>query len=410
MEVFGLLVLVLVCLGFRPASASEAIELAPGDTLDFSVIGAPQLARTVVVSEDGTIFIPIAGEVRAAGFSIRELRNELVQNLSDRTFRMVAGGGDEVWSRIRSEDIYLEVLAYQPVYVSGSVRSPGEIAYRPGMKVRHLLAAAGGVGIAVAEEGDRDIARWERDRIRLIRQIEQQRSNLAVLEMELQSIASEETATGDSGSGSAEASSDGRELDEFSERWLGARRELRAANFDANQLVLEQLKNRLQVLEEMQRASEETRIFDEELLQRAQDLVARGVRPASSVIEAQQGLLQSSTRSLETAGEVLRLRLEIARVTEQGRSRLLEERLTLLEQIADVSANLDDLKNELYVNDSYFSPGLQLSASGPAAPTIELRLYRRSSVGEVKTTATQDMLILPGDLLEVAVSSIVEDG
>jgi protein involved in polysaccharide export with SLBB domain len=58
----------------RSADALAAYEIGQSDVLEISVLEVPELARTVEVAENGTISVPLLGEVPVAGKTVRALR------------------------------------------------------------------------------------------------------------------------------------------------------------------------------------------------------------------------------------------------------------------------------------------------------------------------------------------------
>ncbi|HEV2489251.1 MAG TPA: polysaccharide biosynthesis/export family protein [Candidatus Acidoferrales bacterium] len=56
-------------------------RIGPADLLDVSVLEAPELNRTVRVSEEGELTLPLVGEVRAAGLTSHELETVLEELL-----------------------------------------------------------------------------------------------------------------------------------------------------------------------------------------------------------------------------------------------------------------------------------------------------------------------------------------
>lgn len=99
-----------------------------------------------IVSASGSLSLPLAGEVDAAGRTTAELAgiigDSLVRNM---------GLG-------RKPDTAVEVVQYRPFYILGQVTQSGEFAYRPGLTVMQALGIAG--GIKVREER---MDRYERE-------------------------------------------------------------------------------------------------------------------------------------------------------------------------------------------------------------------------------------------------------
>lgn len=85
--------------------------LAPGDTIEISVLYAPELSRTVVVAPDGRVRIPYSGPIAARGRTVDEVRLSFNKALS----RELKNPEVEV---IATE------FASQRVFVGGEVQAP----------------------------------------------------------------------------------------------------------------------------------------------------------------------------------------------------------------------------------------------------------------------------------------------
>lgn len=141
----GLLAIILSALAspLAVAAAAEAptraanaglSQLGPGDGLSFRVYGQPDMDSTVVVSEDGTIPVPLAGPVKVSGLSPSEAAKQVAKALR-------AGGF------LRNPIVTLTVTEArsQRVSVLGEVGTPGRYSIDPSTTIFDLLAEAGGV-------------------------------------------------------------------------------------------------------------------------------------------------------------------------------------------------------------------------------------------------------------------------
>lgn len=104
-----------------------------GDILDIVVVGDPDLSRLVTVSQDGSIFLPLIGNVHVVGLTIRQVEDRLTELLK----RYLKTPKVIVTFRQASLD-------RDYVYVLGQVSRPGQYELRRGWTVGELLAMAGG--------------------------------------------------------------------------------------------------------------------------------------------------------------------------------------------------------------------------------------------------------------------------
>ncbi len=110
--------------------------IGPEDILSITVQRHPEFSLpTVIVTDNGSITVPVAGTVRAAGKTTAQLDAELTKKFKVRLLRP-----DVIVSIVRS--------ATRPVYVVGEVKSPGVLAFRNGWRITQALAASGGLTVA----------------------------------------------------------------------------------------------------------------------------------------------------------------------------------------------------------------------------------------------------------------------
>ena len=114
-------------------ASSSGFTLGPGDVLRISVPMIAQLTdRTVRVSEDDTIALPLLGEIKVAGMTEQDLRQELASRLGRYMYNPQV-------------EVYLKTPENRVVSVLGSIKAPGRylVASRSDT-VMTLLSRAGG--------------------------------------------------------------------------------------------------------------------------------------------------------------------------------------------------------------------------------------------------------------------------
>ncbi|MFM9709597.1 polysaccharide biosynthesis/export family protein, partial [Streptomyces galilaeus] len=81
--------------------------------LEFSVFKAPELQRVVQVSEDGTINLPLIGEIPASGRTATELERDVAQRLGKKY--------------LQSPQVTIVVREYnsQRATLEGAIKKPG---------------------------------------------------------------------------------------------------------------------------------------------------------------------------------------------------------------------------------------------------------------------------------------------
>jgi len=113
-----------------PASSGD-YEVGPGDVIEVSVYGNEDLSRIPTVQTNGSISLPLLGEVQVAGLTVAEVQRK-VTNLLEKDYLV-------------RPQVEVKVREYQSQYVSvvGEVNSPGRKPIRGRMRLIDALIEAG---------------------------------------------------------------------------------------------------------------------------------------------------------------------------------------------------------------------------------------------------------------------------
>jgi polysaccharide biosynthesis/export protein len=113
------------------APARQEYRVNAGDTLEISVWKEEDLQREVLIRPDGGMSFPLAGEIRAEGRTVAQIREELSSRLS----RYIP-------------DLVLTVtvtdVSGNRIFVVGQVVNPGMFVMNPDLDVMQALSLAGG--------------------------------------------------------------------------------------------------------------------------------------------------------------------------------------------------------------------------------------------------------------------------
>ncbi|MDB5429089.1 MAG: periplasmic protein involved in polysaccharide export [Caulobacter sp.] len=104
--------------------------LGPGDKLRLIVFGEETLSGEFVIASNGTVALPLIGDVQAAGLTVRDFQGKVEDELRK--------------GYLRDPRVSAEVLNYRPFYILGEVNKPGEYPYTNGLTVLNAIATAGG--------------------------------------------------------------------------------------------------------------------------------------------------------------------------------------------------------------------------------------------------------------------------
>ena len=375
--------------------AKDELVLAPGDTISYSVLGSAELDRLSTIGVNGRIQVPLVGWIDAAGLTIDELRHKVGLEIGETPFRTTGPDGAEVWRRISADLIFIDVAEYRPIYLMGDVRENGEQSYRPGITLRQAIARAGGLGQPLsAATSDVDLLSLSTERDMLVGDIDFVKMTLSRLEADLAAIGNDSPTVDALDSAS----------DDGAKRWLSARNSERELSRRNSKLQTQQMENRLEVLQELSRSQQTNLEIEQAALERARDLAERGLTPATNVTEARRAFLQVSMQALETSGEVYGLQLDLARSTDEVERLQYAQRIDLLGQIVDQTQAYETLKKRLNALDQRISMlgGQRLFSQVEPAYRFEIQRLGEDSI---QTSQISDVVLLPGDVVEVTAVS-----
>jgi polysaccharide export outer membrane protein len=107
-----------------------ATHLLPGERIKLTVYGEPNLSGFYDISPSGSVSLPLAGTMRAAGRTRAELEREITRRYGD---------------KLQEPQVTVEVVEFRPFYIIGEVLNPGQYPYRSGLNVLTATSMAGGI-------------------------------------------------------------------------------------------------------------------------------------------------------------------------------------------------------------------------------------------------------------------------
>jgi polysaccharide biosynthesis/export protein len=117
--------------GPKTSPAPDNYVLAPGDQIEISVFGEPDLTRTISIKPDGVIALPLINQVKASGKTAAQLEAELTRLYSK-------------FLRTPTVSIIVRQFRMDRIYVMGEVSKPGRYDLTDDMTVLDALTLAGG--------------------------------------------------------------------------------------------------------------------------------------------------------------------------------------------------------------------------------------------------------------------------
>ena len=112
---------------------TQEYRIGPKDLLEISVFGADELSRTVRVSEDGKVTLPLLGEVLVDGLTKSEVEKKLGQLLGEKY--------------VQNPQVTVFIREYQSKRVSvlGAVEKPGPYQLLGRQTLMQIISEAGGL-------------------------------------------------------------------------------------------------------------------------------------------------------------------------------------------------------------------------------------------------------------------------
>ncbi len=114
-----------------PASASlDDYRLGAADHVRILVYNEPNLSGEFTVNANGSLSVPLIGDVTAVNRTTTEIRKEIEGRLAE--------------GYLRAPQVSIDVLTFRPFYILGEVNKPGNYEYSAGLTVMRAVATANG--------------------------------------------------------------------------------------------------------------------------------------------------------------------------------------------------------------------------------------------------------------------------
>lgn len=373
-----------------PDPVAAAYRLDAGDVVEVTVLGVQDYRRRVTVDVDGTVALPLIGEVSAAGLAVGDLRRRVTEALA-------------VGQAIRDPNVTVELVEYRPFYVSGDVARPGAIPYRPGLTARVAIALAGGY----------DALRFRAENPLLMAPEIRGQYEAAWVELVRRQARSL----------SVQAEADGKDTVDLSALSAaplprttvvalaeGEAQDLRTRVADFNrqkqfqERALERVKANVADLDVGAQQQGAIIARQREATERTSASYARGLSPVMRAEEENRALAALTSQLQDTTARLVAARKErdeaargIERLVEERRQRLLRERQDLLVEVERLRAQVKAAGERLLYAGAVKAQ-VQRGGRGP-----DLLVHRRIDGKTQSLAVMEDADILPGDVLDVAI-------
>jgi polysaccharide export outer membrane protein len=366
------------------------VLIARGDTVHVSIAEAPKLGGDSKVDAGGNIVLPQLGSVPVAGMGLDAAKARLEEELIKRDI-------------LKAPTVLVEIAKYRPFYVGGKVGRPGAIDYEPGLTVRHALILAGGAGRAAEDRlPSIDVpnlrAKWQTGSYQLL----EVNSRIARLEAELtrNEHAGSTVAPGVVPAQEAQtlASLDQNILRDRLQTWTGSQAHLRDG------MALLDLE--IDVLGQQAGLQAQERDIGKQQVEAARALVEKGLMPLPRLQELQHEQSRAARDLLENQAYIARARQNRATVEYELNSADIKWRIDISQQLREAALDRVRLKAELdALSAEILNAGVSLSEADKAAIQTVVIIYRTAAGHEETIKAQMDTEVLPGDVLDVSLST-----
>lgn len=115
-----------------PSSDRSSVNylLGVADKIRVIVYNEPSLSGEFIVGDNGSLSLPLIGEVAAKGRSQKAVTEDIQERLAD--------------GYLKQPKVSLDVLTYRPFYILGEVAKPGEYPYSSNLTIMNAIARAEG--------------------------------------------------------------------------------------------------------------------------------------------------------------------------------------------------------------------------------------------------------------------------
>lgn len=396
--------LTLLLLLFPITALTESYRIGPGDLLKLRVLEWQPLENRAVeweamrgelpVDSEGMVNVPFIGQISAQSLPPAQLGKIVTERLQERL------------GISSSLDAVVSVETYQPVYISGAIRNPGQYPFRPGLTAIQLIAQSGGSALAQGATIDaRDMLNREGSMSLLSMEGERLTIRRAMLQAAIDG--QDEVALPAAPEGGAWP----QKVVESENEVLRLRRQRRVRELAAldDQILL--LNNEVEALVGRSEALERLREIAQREYENVQSLAQRGLAAGARVAETERSIALAEAQLLDISTAMLRARQGItlaeAEKVALGDRELIEDTRELQqveENLGRVLTGLDTQQRiSLAETGMFVREGMLDDDPAPPDPVVTIR---RATDGEMISLSGVESLLEPGDVVEVTIPRI----
>lgn len=132
------LVVFLLLLVNTQIVCAEQYQLGPGDKIEITVYGEPDLTTRAKINKTGVITFPFLDDIQVIGLTTKALEGVITQGLL----------GDY----LIDPQVAVSIVEYRPFFIHGQVKRPGGYPYQDDLTLDKAIALAGGLAARASND------------------------------------------------------------------------------------------------------------------------------------------------------------------------------------------------------------------------------------------------------------------
>lgn len=353
------------------------------------------------VGADGTIFLPIIGQLSASG------------NTPETLAMMISDAVRKAANLVETPSTTVEVISYRPIFVIGAVQRPGSYAFRPGMSVLQALSMAEGFVRSP------DTAATQREAVSAAGDVRALTAEYITLQTRMARFIAE----ADGGEADlvvptelavriAEDPSIEAAVRHATEQYESGRTALEAeinAIEDARALLQQELASLDKKDEALARQQE---LYDEEL-RVSTSLLERGLAVSSRQLAAENSRMMISSSLLDVQLAKLRAQQALQAAERDAINLRTRYRTVALDNLVETRERITRNRDEMQMAQALLTLAMsrsleRLDTTHLGSFTPEYQVVRNGPGGRRERVVTDDFELKPGDVLQVQISAGAE--
>jgi len=345
------------------------------------------LGGEFVVSDAGTITLPVVGTIPVQDLDNAALADEVADRIQKKT------------GLVNKPDTTVEVVEFPPIYVVGGVNKPGEYKFRTGLTVLQAVALGGG-----QVQPSPDASKNEIQLVGTLQgiQVEMLRSEARIARLQAETIGATtiDFPAMHAGVDSALAAQVyGQEKIIFAARANELDRQTKSLS-DLRELFTAEIN----VLEEKNKSADLGIAAAERELNNVKTLVDKGLAIASRQSDLERALADYRGQRLDQVTAIMRARQNITEATRSLEGLHDKQKTDVASEMQSEQANLDQLKLKRDTSQRLLLDQLaQKNRPPPAgdAGQVTYTIKRHDQGSENVFDAAESTLLMPSDVVEV---------